>query len=105
MRELNQPEVVSWYFMGWRVGVIVERGRKHIKVLVLDGKVKIKRVPLADERDMKPLDEPVKKALKHFREAYRTFNRVPIVEDIGGFKTIAGYRLPRMSQELRQILS
>ena len=98
-------DVVYWYQDGWRPAVILSRGKKQIKLVLLDGKVKIKTAQLEEERDMRPIDNiTVKKALRSFRESYKTFNRVPVYEDVGGFKVLVGHRLPRMSKALKTAL-
>jgi hypothetical protein len=99
--EENDPKVVYWYLMGWRLAVIIGRSRKHLKVVLLDGKVKIKNVKLDEERNMLPTDIPAKKVLKSFRESYKIFNRVAVKDDTG---YVIGSRLPRMSKALTEAL-
>ena len=97
--------LVWWYLDGWRPAVILSRGRKKMKLVLLDGKVRIRMAPLEEERHMRPIDNiAVTTALRSFRESYKTFNRVPVYEDIGEFRVLVGHRLPRMSKALKTAL-
>lgn len=65
--------------LGHTSALVVERGRKWMKIIPMESHaVRIKKVPLSDERQMKPLTfkgrpYPIPRAVKHFKRHGRTF--------------------------------
>lgn len=57
-------------------GLLVAEGRKFLKVVLMDSAgIKLRKVPLAEQRYMKDLpDYPVQRAQEKFRDAARKFN-------------------------------
>ncbi len=113
-------EVVHWHSeMGWQVAVVVSLGHKFMRVLCIDGKVKIKRLPMQEMKFMLPMkDTPrssgairqvtykTEKALREFRKAYKVLNIVPIYEeDAYGHKMVVGWKVPPMPKDLKRVLA
>ena len=59
---------------GRRMALHVTTGRRWSQVIIMDDSgIRVKRVPLVEERFMKDSDYPLKKAVKHFRHAGKAF--------------------------------
>lgn len=106
-------EVAHWHSeMGWQTAVVVSLGHKFMHVLCIDGKVKIKRLPMQETKFMFPMHGPggetykTEKALREFRKAYKVLNVIPIHdEDAYGHKMVVGWKVPPMPKDLKRVLA
>lgn len=66
---------------GNRHGLLVHRGRKWIKIILMDLPVKVRRLPVAEIEHCVSLDYPTAKAVRHFKDAarqtYETMRNAP----------------------------
>lgn len=81
---------------GYRTGLLVSTGRKFHKVILMDNPIRIRKVPLSEERHFTPLEfkvvgrpYPVPRCKRHLRDAVRNWH--------GGMRNV--------SREVREALS
>jgi hypothetical protein len=71
---------------GQRTGLLVSTGRKFHQVILMDYPIRIRKVPLADERRFKDLEHkgkpyPLARCKRHLRHAIKTWH--------GGMKNVS----------------
>jgi len=60
---------------GVRTGLLIAEGRKYLQVLMMDNPLRVRKVPLAEQKHMRELPSyPVERAKKHFRRAARRWH-------------------------------
>ena len=59
---------------GVRIGAIVSEGRKNMQVLLLDNPLRMRSVPLAEQRYMTELDYKPSRFKRHLRHAARAWH-------------------------------
>jgi len=60
--------------IGNHIVLVAKTGRKFISIIPMDSSgIRVRKVPLSEERYFKELDYPVKKAKKIFRQAAKNF--------------------------------
>ena len=82
---MNQPELVSYRTdKGVYSSLILrpERRRKYLKVVLLNGRLRVLKVPLEEEQYMKPLASSKTKARATFRHAVLSFGATPQAKKI-----------------------
>ena len=82
---MNTPELVRYRTdEGVYSSLVVypERRRKFIKVVVLNGMLRVLKVPLEEEQYMAPLSASRTKARKTFRHAVSSFGATPQAKKI-----------------------
>lgn len=72
----DEPQVMHYHTSdGVRTGLLVGTGRKYLKVLMMDNPLRVRKVPLREQKYIKILESyPLWKAKKHFRRAAKRWH-------------------------------
>ena len=75
----GMTEVINYHTNdGVRRGMLIKTGRKYLQVIMMDYPLRVRKVPLAEQKYMTVLEHyPLWKCKKHFRRAAKRWHGKP----------------------------